>query len=59
MTSRIEVFAHCADNKEVIVLETDNVDPAINERTILQNGESENFMVYDNKVITVQELLKV
>ncbi len=59
MTSRVEVHAHCANNKEVVVIETDNVDPSVNDRTIIQNGESKSFYIYDNMVLTTQEILKV
>jgi len=59
MTSRVEVFAHCSDNKEVVVIQTDNVDPNFNERTLIQNGENKSFYIYDDRVVTAQEVLKV
>lgn len=59
MTSTVRVLAHCSDDKEVVIIETDNVDPSINKRTIIQNGDTYETAIYDNRVVTTQEVLKV
>lgn len=59
MTSRVVISAHCTDDKEVVIIETDNVDPSINKRTLIQNGETYETAIYDQRVVTTQEVLKV
>lgn len=59
MTSRVTVSAHCSNDKEVVIIETDNVDPSVNKRTLIQNGEVYETVIYDDRVVTAQEVLKV
>lgn len=56
MTTTITVDAHCADNKEVIIVVKDN--ESIYEEITLQDGESSEVIAYDDRVITVKEVLK-
>lgn len=58
MTSQVKVDAHCADNKEVVV-KVFNVatDKAIEEFT-LQNGESRQVLIYDDRAVASYERLK-
>lgn len=55
MTTTVTVFAHC--NKDTEVQVTIN-DPSFNpELTILQNGESTEKHVYDDRSITIREVM--
>lgn len=56
MTSRVTVSAHCRDELEVEVLEVNGSGTA--QLTKLQNGESKDFYVYDDREITVKEAPK-
>ena len=52
MTSTVKVTAHCSDDKHVEV--------SLNGETqaVIQNGESKDFYVYDDREISVKEVLK-
>lgn len=52
MTSTVKVSAHCAHTKEVRV-QLNGVPEAT-----LQDGETRDFYVYDERVVTVQEVVK-
>lgn len=58
MTSQVKVSAHCADNKEVVV-RVFNVatDQGIEEFT-LQNGESREVLIYDDRAVATHERVK-
>jgi len=61
MTTTVKVEAHCDDNTEVIVSVTDysiNTDNANFEDVVMQDGESVDFYVYDNREITIKEIEK-
>lgn len=66
MTTIVIVRAHCASNKEVVItLSEDRVLPGhmspsripITE-TFLADGEEEEIHVFDDRVVTVVEVLK-
>lgn len=59
MTTRVIVKAHCASTKEVkIIIGALNIaSPPIEEHTI-QDGQTLEKYVYDERIITVQEVLK-
>lgn len=52
MTTTVKVTAHCATNKQVEV--------SVNEKLelVLQDGESSEIYAYDDRVISVKEVLK-
>jgi hypothetical protein len=52
MTSRVSVSAHCAKEKQVQVSINDKLEK------VLQDGESQDFYVYDDREIKVKEVLK-
>lgn len=55
MTTNVVVTAHCADTKEVKVsIHTENTGEAYT----LQDGESGEYVVYDDREITVKEVEK-
>ena len=56
MTSSVKVAAHCASDKEVVVNVT-NGDTVV-ETQILQDGESTEIMIYDNRAVSSFERLK-
>ena len=56
MTSSVKVAAHCASNKEVVVTVTNG--DAVVETQILQDGESTEIMIYDNRAVSSSERLK-
>ena len=53
MTSIVVVTAHCAKTKEVEVKITSNFDPELSK---LQDGESAEYCVYDDREISVREV---
>lgn len=55
MTTTVIVKAHCASDKEVYVTMNDN---GVMSADVLQDGETIEKVVYDNKSITVQEINK-
>ena len=55
LTRTVTVEAHCADDKEVQCSIEDGNEA---EGCTLQDGETESFVVYDNRKITVREVEK-
>ncbi len=57
MTTTVTVNAHCDPKTTVVeVLITDDISDG--EQTLLEDGESVDFVVYDNREITVKEVPK-
>lgn len=56
MTTSVKVTAHCSNDKQVRISKSypDGVSPDI----VIQNGESNEQVVYDDWVISVKEELK-
>ena len=60
MTTTVIVQAHCSSDKEVVVTLTNHDHPDLPyEVFALQDGETAQRVVYDNRQITVQEVPKV
>lgn len=57
MTTKVTVSAHCDPETEQVRVTT-TTDIKQEDITILQDGESADFYVYDGKEITVREVLK-
>ena len=57
MTSIVSISAHCGDMKEVHVVVTDA--GSLVEEFNIANGEKAERYAYDNRVITVKEVVKV
>lgn len=55
MTTTVTVDAHLSSAKEVVVNITGDVS---GENAVLQNGETQSFTVYDDRVLTVVEAEK-
>jgi len=58
MTSQVKTSAHCASNKEVVVRVTNIVTGEQIEEYVLQNGESRELAVWDDRAVTSFERLK-
>lgn len=58
MTTTVIVKAHCSANKEVHAAITDTASGSVIEEIVLQDGESAERVVFDDRVITVREVLK-
>lgn len=58
MTSTVKVSAHCASHKqvEIVVYDTETGDQ--HERFILQDGETADRVVFDQRAIQVREIEK-
>lgn len=56
MTSSVKVDAHCASNKEVVVVITNNGE--VVEEHILQDGEKTEVLIYDGRAVSTHERLK-
>lgn len=56
MTSSVKVAAHCAASKEVVVVVTNGND--VVETQILQDGESTEILIYDNRAVSSHERVK-
>ena len=54
MTTTVTVEAHCGNEKEVHIEIKENGDST----KVLQNGDKHVLHVYDNKSVTVREILK-
>jgi len=52
MTTNITIQAHCSDDKEVIVTLIQGHEK---EHTTLQDGESHEVAVFDDRLVTVKE----
>lgn len=59
MTTTVIVQAHCSSDKEVQVRISDEATDLVLEAVTLQNGESRQFVVFDDRDLTVREVLKV
>lgn len=57
MTSIVKVAAHCASTKEVVVAVT-NGGADIIEQFVLQDGESKDVYIYDDRAVSSFERLK-
>lgn len=55
MTTTVTVEAHCVSEKEVHIEIKENCDST---KVVLQNGDKHVLYVYDNKSVTVTEVLK-
>ncbi|MNG41474.1 hypothetical protein D3C84_1306810 [compost metagenome] len=56
MTSSVKVSAHCARDKEVVVVVT-NAGVLV-EEIVLQDGEAREVMIYDERAVSSRERLK-
>lgn len=59
MTSQVKVAAHCADTKEVVVKVFNVVTDKLIEEFTLQNGESREVLIYDDRAVATHERVKV
>ena len=57
MTTTVKIEAHCSDNKEVSVNISEGTEDSGRVFT-LQNGEIAERYVYDERTISVREILK-
>ena len=57
MTTNVRVSAHCAPDKEVVVTRVRDSDFKA-ETVILDDGQSREFVAYDDLSIGVRETLK-
>lgn len=59
MTTTVTVEAHCDEKNEVhIDICEDPCNQNANHKKVLQNGDKHSLVVYDNKSVTVREILK-
>ena len=60
MTSTVKITAHCSEDKEVRVFRLENIASSTNTKclTKIQNGETQEFYIYDDFFIIAQEVLK-
>lgn len=58
MTSSVKVHAHCADDKEVVVTIYNRITEETLEEIVLQQGESVERYIYDDRAITSFERSK-
>lgn len=59
MTSTVKITAHCSNDKEVRVFRLEDNDNSLNHYlTTVQNGETQEFSIYDDFFIIAQEVLK-
>ena len=60
MTTTVRVMAHCASNKEVVVtIKEANADIDLPlEVFVLQDGETADHVVFDDRVISIREVVK-
>jgi hypothetical protein len=58
MTSQVKVSAHCASNKEVAVKVFNVVTNETIEEFALQDGESREVTIYDDRAVTSYERVK-
>ena len=56
MTSSVKVDAHCASNKEVVVVITNNGE--VVEEHILQDGERTEVLIYEGRAVSTHERVK-
>lgn len=58
MTSQVKVSAHCASNKEVVVRVFNVHTQELIEEFTLQDGESREVVVYDDRGVLTHERVK-
>lgn len=58
MTTTVKVDAHCGPEKEVRVKVYDDRKLQIVQSSVLHDGESQSYYVYDNLVINIKEAEK-
>ncbi len=60
MTSTVKFTAHCANTKHVLVevMHSDLVRDKLVETRYLEDGESTEFYIYDNRYVVARELEK-
>jgi hypothetical protein len=56
MTSSVTVTAHCAKSKQVSVIITKG--DFVTENHLIQDGESRDYVVYDDRRIAIYEMDK-
>ena len=56
MTSSLKITAHCSSNKQVVV-EIQNTYSGT-ETMFLQDGETVEKSIYDDRILSVKEVLK-
>jgi hypothetical protein len=59
MTTTVITHAHCSSDKEVEVVIVNRVTGEVHEKFVLQDGQSADRVVYDDREIKVNERLKV
>ena len=57
MTSIVKTHAHCASNKEVVVVVT-KAGGDILDQFVLQDGEVKEVLIYDDRTVSSFERLK-
>jgi hypothetical protein len=58
MTSQVKVSAHCAANKEVVARVVNVVTNEQLEEVVLQDGESRDLLIYDDRAVITHERVK-
>jgi hypothetical protein len=58
MTTTVTINAHCASNKEVVVVIHDHVADAVVETFTLQDGAKADRVVFEGREISVMEVVK-
>jgi hypothetical protein len=59
MTSKVVISAHCADNKQVLIVQSGNWNGENREETTtIENGEVKDLVFYDDMMISVIEVVK-
>jgi hypothetical protein len=58
MTTTVKVMAHCAPNKQVRIVREQLIGAAEPVETVIQDGESNEQIVYDDWSLMVHEEVK-
>ena len=58
MTTTVKIDAHCGMDNEIRVKVYDDRKLQVVQASVLQDGESQSYYVYDNLVINVKEAQK-
>jgi O-glycosyl hydrolase len=58
MTSQVKVSAHCATNKEVVIKVFNVANDSLIEEFVLQDGESREVLIYDDRAVATHERVK-
>lgn len=58
MTTTVKVEAHCSSDKQVLVTIKNLVTGEIHESFVLQDGEKADRVVYDDRQLLTNEVLK-